>query len=312
MILTITANPSIDISYKMPSFTLDQVNRVSDISKTAGGKGLNVTRVLKQLNADVLASGFLGGQHGAFVANLLDQDAIKHQFCPIEGETRDSIAVIHDGGLQTEILESGPEIQSAEVEAFKALLANLLPQVDLITISGSLPRGLEKTFYADIVSQAKAAGVRVLLDTSGETLVTTVKAADKPYLIKPNETEIEALIHRPIDGQDMVSLAQALQASVFDGLMMVVVSLGKDGALVKYDGQFYRASVPVIDVVNPVGSGDSTLAGFAYGLSQAWPIKRIIQSGMACGILNAMHPQTGHIFPDQFEAMCQRVQVEKI
>ena len=117
MILTITLNPAVDISYKLDYFSLDTVNRVEDVSKTAGGKGLNVARVLHQLGEDVAASGFLGGSLGDFIRTQLAAIGIQDFFVPIDGETRNCIAIIHEG-KQTEILESGPVISASEAELF--------------------------------------------------------------------------------------------------------------------------------------------------------------------------------------------------
>lgn len=117
MILTITMNPSIDISYPLETFKLDTVNRVRNVRKTAGGKGLNVTRILKQLDTEVIASGLIGGFLGEEIKKDLTQNEIAHDFLPISGETRNCIAVLHDG-KQTKILENGPVITEQEVRAF--------------------------------------------------------------------------------------------------------------------------------------------------------------------------------------------------
>ncbi len=141
MILTVTMNPSIDTRYQLDKLVIDDVNRVTP-EKTAGGKGLNVSRVLLQLGDDVLATGLLGGHMGAYMAELMDADGVKNDFVPIAGETRICLNILHEGN-QTELLESGPQIAPAELEAFTAKFAELAAKADVVTLSGSLPRGVD-------------------------------------------------------------------------------------------------------------------------------------------------------------------------
>ena len=131
MILTVTMNPSIDTRYQLDKLVIDDVNRVTP-EKTAGGKGLNVSRVLLQLGDDVLATGLLGGHMGAYMAELMDADGVKNDFVPIAGETRICLNILHEGN-QTELLESGPQIAPAELEAFTAKFAELAAKADVVT-----------------------------------------------------------------------------------------------------------------------------------------------------------------------------------
>ena len=161
--------------------------------KTAGGKGLNVSRVLLQLGDDVLATGLLGGHMGAYMAELMDADGVKNDFVPIAGETRICLNILHEGN-QTELLESGPQIAPAELEAFTAKFAELAAKADVVTLSGSLPRGVDAGYYAELVKIAEEAGTKVLLDTSGASLEAALESDAKPELVKPNLTEINGLL----------------------------------------------------------------------------------------------------------------------
>ena len=199
MILTVTLNPSIDVSYPLDHLKIDTVNRVKTVRKTAGGKGLNVSRVIHLLDHDITATGFIGGYFGKWLENQLDHDGIAHNFFPIDAETRSSIAVLHDGGKQTEILEAGPTIAPEDASAFLDHFDKLLNQTDLLTISGSMPQGLPEDYYTQMIAHAGAKNVKVLLDTSGETLKSALEAPVKPLLIKPNEEELAGLLNRPVD-----------------------------------------------------------------------------------------------------------------
>lgn len=192
MILTVTMNPSIDTRYQLNKLIIDDVNRVTP-EKTAGGKGLNVSRVLLQLGDDVLATGLLGGHMGAYMAELMDADGVKNDFVPIAGETRICLNILHEGN-QTELLESGPQIAPAELEAFTAKFAELAAKADVVTLSGSLPRGVDAGYYAELVKIAEDAGAKVLLDTSGASLEAALESDAKPELVKPNLTEINGLL----------------------------------------------------------------------------------------------------------------------
>lgn len=312
MILTITMNPSIDMSYPIETLTIDGVTRVQNVSKTAGGKGLNVSRVLHQMGADLVASGLLGGHFGAFIKSELDKQGIKHQFGEIDGETRNSIALLHDGGKQTEVLESGPEISEREARDFLATYEELLDSCSLVTMSGSLPRGLDVSFYSQLTEMAHARGVRVLLDTSGAALQASVQGDVKPDLIKPNETEVSALIDQKLNLSNISVLKNQLSSGDLADIKWIVISLGADGALAKYDNTFYRVRIPSLDVVNPVGSGDSTIAGFALAMDQGNSPVDILKTGMVTGMLNALEETTGSVNPERFDEFFKQVEVEEI
>ena len=208
MILTVTMNPSVDTRYQLDELIIDDVNRVTP-EKTAGGKGLNVARVLGQLGDDVVATGLLGGHMGAYMAELMDANGIKNDFVPIKGETRICLNILHAGN-QTELLESGPTIAPEELDAFTAKFAELASKADVVTISGSLPRGVEADYYAKITGIAENAGAKVLLDTSGASLEAALKSEVKPELVKPNLTEINGLLGTSFTTDDVDELRSAL------------------------------------------------------------------------------------------------------
>jgi len=309
MILTITLNPAVDIGYQLDHLLIDTVNRVEVVSKTAGGKGLNVARVVRQLNEDIAASGFLGGQLGNFIRSEIKALGIKDFFVPIDGETRNCIAVIHEG-KQTEILESGPIISPKESKAFIEKFTDFLQQVEMITISGSLPKGLTADFYLQLIEIANEHHKRVLLDVNGSLLQNILKNDQKPFLIKPNEEELAEFI-----GKDSVSKDQVqdiLSSSMFHGIPWIIVTLGKDGAIIKHHSTFYEVNVPTIQVVNPVGSGDAVIAGFSVGLARKMADESLIKFGMAMGVLNALEEKTGSVNPENINEMIPQIDVQRM
>jgi len=309
MILTITLNPSVDIRYTLDELLIDTTNRVEDFSKTAGGKGLNVARVLRQLDEHVAATGFLGGSLGSFIRGEIQALGIQDEFVDITGETRNCIAVIHEG-KQTEILESGPTISKEEAERFIKDYLSCVKHVQLITISGSLPKGLPNHFYVRLLGIADDNSIPVLLDTSGSLLQTILKEGPTPFLIKPNEEEFAEVI-----GKEVVQpsdIIEALTSSPFKEIPWVVVTLGAKGAIVKKDDTIYKATIPTIQAVNPVGSGDSVIAGFASGLVKNLEDTELITYGLTMGILNALEEKTGSINKERVDEVMRKIEVEKV
>ncbi|WP_042354127.1 tagatose-6-phosphate kinase [Bacillus rubiinfantis] len=309
MILTVTMNPSVDISYPLEHFLLDGVNRVENVRKTAGGKGLNVTRVIAQMNEAVLATGVLGGTVGDYIIQELNRSGIANSFLKINKESRNCIAILHEG-KQTEILEAGPTLTPEEGAAFLEKFSELLAKVSLVTISGSLPRGLAPDYYQKMISLCRHRNIPVIIDTSGESLRQALLHEDKPTVIKPNLSELAALVGRELAGIE--ELQQALKADLFQGIDTIVVSLGSDGAFVKHGADTYRVLIPQIDVVNPVGSGDATVAGLAVALNRCEPVEATLKTAMTTGMLNAMEAETGSIGMNNFSKYFQLVKVERI
>lgn len=308
MILTITMNPSVDIAYPLTHFQIDDVNRVKDVRKTAGGKGLNVTRILNQLGSNVVASGLLGGVLGEAIKKDLTSDGIQHDFLPISGETRNCIAILHDGA-QTEILESGPVILESEASNFLAHLKKLADKADVIAISGSLPKGLPTNFYCDMLAVCQ--GKQVVLDCAGPALEAVLNGDIKPTMIKPNITELSTLLDRTITTQ-LSDLKAALNHPLFEGIEWVVVSLGADGALAKHVDTFYRVTIPKITVVNAVGSGDATVAGMIAALEQGASDDVVLRQGNTLGMLNAQEATTGYVEMENYKALYTQIKVENV
>ena len=310
MILTITLNPSVDIAYQLDTFHLDTVNRVENVQKTAGGKGLNVTRVLKQIGEDVVATGFIGGEIGSYVKKQLTRNDIKNSFVEIGNETRNCIAVLHDG-KQTEILEQGPTIQEHEALNFIEHLEIILNNVDVVVISGSLPKGLANNYYVKIIELCKKCGVAVVLDCSGKALKNVLESQQKPTVIKPNTEELSQLIGKEVT-DDIQELKSVLSGQLFQGIDWIVVSLGAKGAFAKHKDKFYRVKIPKINVVNPVGSGDSTVAGIAAGLVHALPEAELLKKANVLGMLNAQEERTGYVNLENAESLYSQIEVEEV
>lgn len=307
MILTVTLNPSIDRRYDIKGFEKGRVFRAEDVQYTAGGKGLNVTKVIKAFNEPVIATGFLGGRSGGYIHEQLDFMGIKHEFVPIKEETRSCLAIISDDGSQTEILENGPFISEEKILEFYKLYRKLIKDVDIVCASGSLPHGVPSVTYNNLILIAKQEGKKFILDTSGEALKSGVEAA--PFLIKPNRDELESLIGYKIDSENKI-----IQAGIYlleNDIKVVMISLGKDGSMIFHDRYIYRIKAPEINTINPVGSGDAMLGGFAASLNRGHDFEFALKIAAACGTANAMEAETGKVDMSNVKRILNELEIEK-
>ncbi|MGE6845755.1 hexose kinase [Bacillus cereus group sp. MYBK106-1] len=310
MILSVTMNPSVDISYSTHELKLDVVNRVETVHKTAGGKGLNVARVIAQMEEAVLATGVIGGTIGEYIIQELNKNNIPNDFLKIKKESRNCIAILHEG-MQTEILESGPTLSNEEGVTFLEKFKCLLTTASLVTISGSLPKGLPTNFYYQMLEICNNNGIPVIIDSSGKSLKNALVHKEKPFAIKPNKEELSQLLGINME-MGIIDLKQALNHELFTGIEWIIVSLGSEGAFVRNGEDYYQVTVPKIEVVNPVGSGDATVAGLAVALYQNQTVETVLKTAMTTGILNTMEAGTGYINVNKFKQYFDLIKIEKI
>jgi 1-phosphofructokinase family hexose kinase len=264
LILTVTPNACVDKTYRVEGFHLDRVNRPSLTHTVAGGKGVNVARVYQRLGGVAVATGLLGGINGKIVARALAQEGIADEFVRIPGETRVCIAIIDPGACtQTEVNESGPTVTIANTRKLLRHVERLLSQrrYAQLVLSGSLPPGAPSTLYADLVEMARQARVESVVDTSGPALREALRA--RPWMVKPNRAELEALLDRPVeDAAATLEAALALHADW--GVEVVAATRGADGAILVTSAGAWEATPPPIAFVSAVASGDSFTAAFLW------------------------------------------------
>lgn len=309
MITTVTLNASIDKAYYMEQEIRNgTVMRVSRCRNSAGGKGLNVSRVLALCGSEVKATGLVGGYNGSYLEHLLSEDGIAHEFWHIAGETRSCINILDPVYGSTEYLEPGCTVTEEEYRGFLEKLPEIAQSSSVVTLSGSAPRGLPNDVYGQLVRRLKQEGKTVLLDTSGDLLAQALPA--RPDFIKPNRDELEALFGTSISSMDdVVACARKLYAQ---GIPMVVVSLGKDGALMLCKEGVFRAISPDVPVVNTVGCGDSMVAGFAAALERGEAPAEALRYASAVASANALSPNTGDFDPAVMKQLYEDTVVEKL
>lgn len=309
MILTVTLNTSIDKLYMLETLTPYTVMRVKQVHNTAGGKGLNVSRVAAQLGEPVTAMGFVGGFNGRYFESLITEPLIRKAFTPTASETRSCINGWDQScGRSTEYLEPGATVTAGEVNRFVEDFQHELTQADAVTISGSLPQGVSAAVYDKMIRICHEASKPVLLDTSGEALRHGAKAL--PTFIKPNADEIGQLLGSvPETREALISAAQALHKG---GIPMVALSLGADGALVACKEGVYWGKPPHIEPKNTVGCGDSMVAGFAVGVVRGLGVAEQLRLAVAVSAANALSMSTGGYDERDLDSLTPRVEIQRI
>jgi len=309
MILTVTLNASIDKRYVVENFQPGEVNRVKECVYTPGGKGLNVSKAAVAAGAEVTATGFVGGFAGRYIEETLQPFGVKAAFVHLQGESRSCINIWDSTKqTQTEFLEPGFAVTLAEFDTFVQKFTELLPMAEVVVMSGSVPKGLDKTTYRQLVDAAKKAGKKVILDTSGDLLTEGIQAA--PTLIKPNIDEIRMLTQKACDREEeLIEAARGIQKN---GVEYVVISLGGDGSLLICEQGVFRARVPKIETVNTVGCGDCMIAGFALGLSRKDSAEEMLRLASAISAASALREETGFFVKEDMQALYAQIEIVKL
>ncbi|QCX32915.1 1-phosphofructokinase [Caloramator sp. E03] len=289
MIKTVTLNPAIDKTVEIDNFEINSVNRIKTIMLDAGGKGINVSKVIKVLNGDSIATGFLAGINGQFVKNYLDGLDIKNDFVFINGETRINLKVVDKiNNTNTDINEPGNEVSSDDLMMLENKIFNDLKEDSILVLAGSVPCNVKKDIYKKWIEKAKDYKVKVLLDADGELLKEGIKAG--PYVIKPNVNELERILDIKInDINDVISSAKSL---LDYGIEVVVVSLGEDGAVFVSREKVLRVKGISVDVKSTVGAGDSMVAALAYSIEKGYDLENSASLAVAAATANVASPGT--------------------
>lgn len=308
MIATVTLNTSVDRRYNIKEIKANTVQRTKDYQATAGGKGINVSRVINLLAKEVVALGFIGGFAGDFIFSELEKLEIKSDFTRIKGTTRSCLNIIDQNQNSIEVLENGPQITAQEKDSFIKNYQAKINDFAVIAISGSLPAGLGSDFYQQLIKIAKANHKKIILDTSGQALVEGLQAG--PDIIKPNKSEIEAVVGFELKTEkDLLKAADQLQEL---GAQDIALSLGKEGMYYLSRAGNYKVIVPKVEAVNVTGSGDSLTAGLAVGLEQEMSTEDMLKFANACGVANVVEKKTGYLKRKNVAKYRELIKVESL
>ena len=278
MIYTVTLNPAIDYLINLDNLEIGRINRVEDEKVYAGGKGINVSNMLKQLGHENTALGFISGFTGDFIVNTLMEKGINNKFIRLKnGFTRINVKV--KGKEETEINGKGPAITNDELNELYKILEKLNSS-DILVLAGSIPSTLDDKLYENIMERIKDKNVKVVVDATKNLLLNVLKY--KPFLIKPNNHELEEIFNVKLNNnEEIIKYAKKLKEM---GALNVLVSMGKDGALLLTEnGEVYVSNVAKGIVKNSVGAGDSMVAGFIAGYLNTNSYSEGLKLGAASG-----------------------------
>ncbi len=282
MIYTLTLNPSIDYISEIENLNIGAVNRSKSEAFVAGGKGINVSVVLKNMGRESCALGFLGGFTGRFIEDELKSQGIKTDFVQLEdGISRINLKLKDE--KETEINSPGPFVSKKEIKCLEKKLEEL-KDGDTLVLAGSIPLGFGKDFYADIMKKLSSKNIHFVVDAEKELLKNTLKY--RPFLIKPNNFELEEIIGEKLDSKEkIIEAAKKLQNM---GAQNIIVSMGKDGgAFLSEEGKAYFCPSPKGMLVNSTGAGDSVVAGFLFEYGISKDLEKAFVFGLSCGSATA-------------------------
>ena len=281
MIYTVTFSPALDYIVDLDKLDVGAINRTKKETMLPGGKGINVSIVLSNLNTKSVAMGFVGGFIGKYIENEMEKHNIKTDFVHLNGNTRINIKI--KGMVETAINGQGPKVNDENIEELINKLTKLTSK-DVLVISGAIPNTLPSDTYERILERIKNQNVQLIIDTTKETLLKTLPY--HPVLVKPNKEELEELFSIKINSdEELVNNAKKL---IELGAQNVIVSLGGDGALlVKQNGEYKITRSPKGKVINTVGAGDSLVAGFIDEYYRSGDINKAFKRGIACGSASA-------------------------
>ncbi|SIS53307.1 6-phosphofructokinase 2 [Zobellia uliginosa] len=289
-IITLTVNPAIDKSTTVVGMSPNTKLRCAEPSYDAGGGGINVSRAIRKLGGTSLCSYFAGGPTGEFLKKLLTEQNIEQSVIPIEGWTRENLAVTDTTtNQQYRFGMPGPPVKEVEWKSALTQLEQQLHKGDYLVASGKLPPHVPENFYLKVGRMAEKKEARFILDTSGEALMEAAKS--KVYMLKPNLAELGALCGvASITDLDLKPLAQ--QFLERHDCEILVVSLGPKGALLATKNTMEQIPAPVVHQKSTIGAGDSMVAGMVMSLIWDKPLSDMVRYGVACGTAATMHPGT--------------------
>jgi 1-phosphofructokinase family hexose kinase len=310
MILTVTPNPCVDKTVFLDELKVGAFMRAGRYGCVPGGKGSNVSRAVHALGRPTRALVLVGGHTGAHVVDMIrNDDGVEPVPVWVQASTRTITTILEEPiHRQTAFFEPGPSVTAEEAASLLTAFSNVLPSATVVTLNGTVPDPILVDIYPQMVEMAKAAGVLTILDSHGPEFARGVEAA--PYMVKPNRAETEELVGGRLDSDE--ACWRATEHFLERGVTLVVLSLGARGAFVATRAERLEVVPPTITEVNPVGSGDALVAGFAVGLHEGLTLEETARLGVAAGTANAMSWDIGHFSKSEVEALLPKVRVTRV
>lgn len=307
-IATLTLNPSLDLTLRVPRLIHDDSNRVTSTRKDPGGKGINVSRVLHELGVQVTTLTVLGGNAGREFRRLTRRQGLSLHTVRTQGETRENIMITEtEHPVQTRLHQPGAAIRPRELARILDLIEEHARQADYFVLGGSLPPGVPQDIYQKLILRLRERKVQCVLDADGEPFKLGVAA--QPFLIKPNLFELGRLVGKKLTQRREAKAA--VRQLLGQGIQIVILSLGSEGALAATSRQMVQARPPLKATGSTVGAGDSLVAGFLMRWAQGAPLRACLRAGVAAGTATALTPGTELLRAEDYESIYRKVKVIK-
>ena len=290
MIITLTLNPAVDKTVEINDFKVNHVNRVSSIRLDCGGKGINVSKVIRVLEGESKAIGILAGESGRFIKGQLDNLKIENDFVFVEGETRTNIKIVDRiNNTNTDVNEKGPNISEQDLDQVRSKILESLNENSVLVLSGSVPSNVNNNVYKYLIIEAKKKGVKTFLDADGELLRQGIEAG--PFLVKPNIHELERLYNKKIISMDeAIKTAKKIFAY---GVEVVVISLGGEGSILLTKERTIMVKGIEVEVISTVGAGDAMVAALALAVEKEYSLENAMILATAASAASVMTSGTG-------------------
>jgi 1-phosphofructokinase family hexose kinase len=308
LILTLTLNPAIDQNIAADQLVFDDRAYILDSHESAGGRGINASRVIHSFGGKTTAITVSGGESCREFEEMLKAYGIPCDFVRMKREVRRNLSITDKHGLSVKLNERGPALEAGELEAVEAAVLKRLPKAKWLMLCGSLPPGTPEDFYARLVRLAQQHKVQTLLDTDSEPLLTGMEAG--PTVVTPNQPEAERLLGRALlTRSHFVEAAERLREM---GAQNVVLSLGARGAVGATADRVYEAIAPRVDAVCPIGAGDALAAAFTWAMSKGKDFYDALRWGVAAGTASATLPGLSFAGLEETKAVYKRVDVRPV
>jgi 6-phosphofructokinase 2 len=309
LIATITLNPSLDRHVAVENLILDDTNRWLSFKREPGGKGINVSRVVKELGGKTIAYGFVGGFAGRTLRAILKQHDVPCDFTPIKSEIRSNFIITDlKTHCQTRISAPGPRVSTGELKKLVAKVRSLKPKPDYMVMAGSVPPGVPFYIYRDLVHEMKALGIITVLDSADLWLQEGIKAI--PDVVKPNVREAQTALGMELGSQE--DIIRAVRALIGNGIGIAAISCGREGMIIGDKNAIYRVVPPAVDVMSTVGAGDSSVAGLVFKLSCGGSLEEASRFAVATGTAATLTPGTELCHKRDVELLLPLVKVERL
>ena len=308
MIVTLTANPAIDKNVTVDRLVFEDRAYIQSTTESAGGRGINASRVLHSFGAETLAILVSGGPAGERLEELLSTAGFPTEVVRISHEIRGNLTISDQQGLTIKLNELGPEVSAEEIQALERAVANRLGSAQWLMICGSIPPGTDPEFYCRLIEMARAQNVKTLLDTDGDALLRGIEAG--PTIVKPNQQEAERLLNRALitraHFREAVTRIKAL------GAESVMLSLGSRGVVATQGEQIIEATPPRIDALCPIGAGDASAAAFVWASTNGKDFAECLRWSVAAGTASATLPGVTFATLEQTREVYRQVEVRPV